>query len=214
MSIQASKATDPAMQWLGEGRPYTETWQMLQARAAGVAAGRADEAIFACEHEPVYTTGKRGVDNRTTEILGAPLIATDRGGETTFHGPGQLMLYPVINIRQRKITPRQYVQLLEDSCIELLAAEFDVEARRICSLPGVWTDAGKIAAIGLRIVHGTAYHGMALNLDIDLKWFTAINPCGTGKRADRLIDYCHQLPASEEIAGLWAAHLRQNLAII
>lgn len=206
-------ATGLPFEWLGCERPYTACWQMLQTRAAAVAAGEAGEIVFGCEHEPVYTTGKRGIDNRTTEILGAPLIATDRGGETTFHGPGQVMLYPVIDIRQRGISPRRYVELLEDACIDLLA-EFGVKGRRICDLPGVWTDEGKIAAIGLRITRGIAYHGMALNVNTDLKWFSAINPCGTGKKAVRLADYCRRPPPPEEIAVRWSTHFWQNLAII
>lgn len=206
-------ATEPPFVWLGSGMPYTACWQMLQRRADAVAGTMADEIIYGCEHAPVYTTGKRGIDNRTTAILGAPLIATDRGGETTFHGPGQVMLYPIIQIRRRSITPRRYVQLLEDSCIELLH-RFGVESGRICNLPGVWTDEGKIAAIGLRIVRGVAYHGMALNVRTEPQWFAAINPCGTGKKAVRLADYCEKLPESTEISTMWATHLQQNLAII
>jgi len=125
----------------------------------------------------VYTTGCRGIDNRLKKALPADFITTDRGGETTFHGPGQLMLYPVLNLKARGLGTRDYVALLEQSCIDLLHSR-DIEAFRRCGYPGVWTRAGKIAALGVRIRRGVAYHGMALNVRVERTWFDAIRPCG------------------------------------
>jgi len=179
-------------QWMGRQR-YAPAWQQLQHCAQAVADGRDAEIILSCEHEPVYTTGKRGVDNRLHAKLPAPVIRSDRGGEMTFHGPGQLMLYPVIHLRQRGIGVKQYVHFLEQSCMDLLH-EFDVEAKRRDGFPGVWTENGKIAALGVRITRGVAYHGMALNVDVDTSWFAAINPCGLQTGAASMSDFINPLP--------------------
>jgi len=162
--------------WLGR-QTYEPVWHRLQARADAVALGDDKEIILSCEHEPIYTTGQRGVDNRLGDHLPAPVIQSDRGGEMTFHGPGQLMLYPIINLRLRDLGVKAYVHLLEQSCIELLKS-LGVDAERRCGFPGVWTREGKVAALGVRVTRGVAYHGMALNVDVDPSWFAAINPCG------------------------------------
>ena len=176
-------------------------WQRLRERAGQVADGMAHEIVWSCEHEPVYTTGRRGVDNRVVMELPAPLLHVDRGGETTFHGPGQLMLYPVISLRQRGLGVRQYVALLEQSCIDLLA-DFGISAGRRCGFPGVWTAGGKVAALGVRVVHGVAYHGMALNVAVEPHWFAAINPCGTGMSAVNAGELA-QLPEMAQLADGW-----------
>lgn len=178
----------------------------MQHRAAAVAEGVESEIIWACEHDPVYTTGRRAVDNRQQPTLPAPLIYTDRGGETTFHGTGQVMLYPTVYLKIRHITPKQYVSLLEQSAINLLAG-LGVSAERHCGLPGVWTKEGKIVAIGLRIQNGVAYHGMALNVHVDAAWFSAINPCGTGKKSVSLSDYIEKPGPLETIAARWGEQL-------
>jgi len=167
---------DPYFEWLGR-QPYQPMWLRMQQRAAAVSRGEQHEIIWTCEHEPVYTTGRRGIDNRRGNMLPAPLVVTDRGGETTFHGPGQLMLYPVIDLRRRGLGVKQYVHLLEQSCMDFLAGK-GLMAQRRCGFPGVWLDDAKVAALGVRVAHGVAYHGMALNVDVDDAWFTAIQPCG------------------------------------
>jgi len=163
-------------QWLGR-QAYEPVWRRLQRHAEAVADGCACEMVMSCEHEPVYTTGKRGVDNRLHATLPAPVVCSDRGGEMTFHGPGQIMLYPIIHLRQRRLGVKQYVSMLEQSCIDVLDTA-GVHAARRCGFPGVWTAQGKIAALGVRVSRGVAYHGMALNVDVDPDWFAAINPCG------------------------------------
>ncbi len=200
-----------SFKWLGV-QPYEPLWQRLQAEAAAVASGQRSEIIWACEHDPVYTTGRRSVDNREQPTLPAPLIHTDRGGETTFHGPGQLMFYPLIHLKQRHISPRAYVHLLEQSCINLLA-EWKLSAGRRCSLPGVWMDAGKISAIGLRIREGVAYHGMALNVTVEPHWFAAINPCGTGLKSVNLQDYTKNIPRMPQLSERWHHHFSTLLSL-
>jgi len=196
--------------WLGR-RPYEAMWVRLQARAAAIAAGAEDECIWACEHDPVYTTGMRGRDNRIVDTLPAPLVRTDRGGETTFHGPGQIMLYPLIHLRVRGLGARRYVELLEQSCIRTLA-DLGVAAQRRCGFPGVWTEHGKIAALGIRIGQGVAYHGMALNLRVDPDWFACIRPCGLGMPVDTVIRHGVHLPDDEGLALAWAGHLTALLS--
>ncbi len=202
----------PPLEWL-ERQPYEPMWQQLQAHAGAVASGEREEIVWACEHEPVYTTGRRAVDNRAGSTLPAPLVYTDRGGETTFHGREQLMFYPVIHLKKRGISARNYVQLLEQSCINLLAG-LDIRAERQCGLPGVWSADGKIAAIGLRIQHGVAYHGMALNVDVAPDWFAAINPCGTGRKSVSISRYLDHTPELASLAERWHNHfvllLQQN----
>ena len=165
-----------AEQWLGR-QPYQSMWERLQCQAVALAAGEGQEVIWSCEHEPVYTTGRRGIDNRLGHALPAPVVQSDRGGEMTFHGPGQLVLYPVIHLRQRGLGVKAYVSMLEDSCIGLLHG-LGIEAGRRCGFPGVWVGQDKIAALGIRVSRGVAYHGMALNVDVDKAWFQGIHPCG------------------------------------
>jgi len=179
-------------QWMGR-QAYVPLWRQLKQRACDVADGTHSEIIFSCEHEPVYTTGKRGVDNRLHAKLPAPVVRSDRGGEMTFHGPGQLMLYPVIHLRQRGIGVKQYVHLLEQSCLDVLR-QSGMHATRRDGFPGVWTERGKIAALGVRITRGVAYHGMALNMDVDTRWFAAINPCGLQTGAVSMSDFINPLP--------------------
>lgn len=200
--------TSPGHEWLGRLQ-YLPLWQRLRERAGQVADGNLPEIIWSCEHEPVYTTGRRGIDNRVVMELPAPLLHVDRGGETTFHGPGQVMLYPVIHLRQRGLGVRQYVALLEQSCIDLLAGH-DIAAGRRCGFPGVWVDGGKVAALGVRVVRGVAYHGMALNVSVASEWFSAINPCGTG----RPVVNCAALAPMPETARLADVWMRTLAALL
>jgi len=176
----------PGFEWLGR-LEYVPWLGRMREYAALVAEDRADEHVFCCEHAPVYVTGRRGVDNRLQSTLPAPFVRADRGGETTFHGPGQLMFYPVIHLRRRNIGVRDYVQLLESSCIALLES-LGIAAHRKCGFPGVWTDRGKIAALGLRVARGVAFHGMALNVSVNPAWFSPIRPCGLDAGVCRLTD--------------------------
>jgi len=194
----------PSLEWLGR-QPYLPVWQQLQERASLVADDESGEVIWSCEHEPVYTTGRRGIDNRTGDLLPAPLLQVDRGGETTFHGPGQIMLYPVVDLRRRELGVKAYVSLLEQSCIGLLQ-DYGIEAGRRCGFPGVWVDGGKVAALGVRVARGVAYHGMALNVAVDPQWFAAINPCGTGRPAVNAGTLA-MLPDVESLARIWMRRL-------
>ena len=156
-------------------------WQ--KERATSVRAGGA-EAVALLEHSPVYTLGARGershllVDVAALEARGARVVETDRGGDVTFHGPGQLVVYPVLDLRARGLRVGDYVRRLEKVAIETASA-FGVRARRIEGRPGAWVriDA-KLAAVGVRVRGGVSTHGLALNVYTDLAWFDAIVPCG------------------------------------
>jgi len=199
----------PSLEWLGMVE-YESMWQRMQLRAEDLGEGQADEVVWACEHAPVYTTGRRGVDNRRQAELPAPLLRTDRGGETTFHGPGQLLLYPVLHLRARRIGVRDYVCLLEQSCIDLLRG-YGLQAGRREGLPGIWLGENKIASIGLRVSHGVAWHGMALNVQVDAHWFDAINACGAGLGVTSMAAHV-QSPPLAELADAWYALLCAGLA--
>jgi len=192
------------MIWLGR-QTYESMWARLTERAENVATGTDAEIIWSCEHDPVYTTGRRGVDNRLTAAEGVPFVHADRGGETTFHGPGQLMFYPVINLQSRKLGARNYVFLLEQSCMDLLQA-FGIQTSRKHSLPGVWIHDAKIAAIGLRIVRGVAYHGMSLNVDLSPHWFEAIHACGTSFPSTNMSSLMENVLDFSGLADMWENH--------
>ncbi|MDX8390096.1 MAG: lipoyl(octanoyl) transferase LipB [Mariprofundaceae bacterium] len=196
-------------EWLGR-RQYVPMWKQLQQRAKAVAQHSAVEIIWICEHEPVYTTGRRGVDNRKTADLPAPLLQVDRGGETTFHGPGQMMLYPVLHLVRRDMGVRCYAHLLEQSCIDLLG-HFDVLAKRKKGYPGVWVEDCKIAALGLRVRQGVVFHGMALNINVAPTFMAAIAPCGLRFSITNLSDHAAILECHKDLATLWASTLKNLL---
>jgi len=194
--------------WLGR-RDYSQQWKMLQHHAHELAQYRTDEMVFGCEHHAVYTTGKRAIDNRHSTRL-APLLMTDRGGETTFHGLGQVMFYPVIHLRQRGMSVRQYIETLENSAIQLLE-HYGIAGHKCCGKPGVWTVKGKIVAIGIRVRNGVAYHGMALNVHVDMTYFDAINPCGLGLKAANMCDFQKQYPPLSDIFQTWFEIFQRQL---
>jgi lipoyl(octanoyl) transferase len=135
------------------------------------------DEIWFCEHPPVFTLGLNASKEHLLAPGDIPVVQIDRGGQVTFHGPGQLMVYPLIDIRRANIGVRTLVTALEQSVVDL-AGEFDVAAASRADAPGVYVDGDKLASVGLRIRRGSSFHGMALNVDIDLEPFTRINPCG------------------------------------
>ena len=176
------KTTDPiplAYAWLGQ-QEYGKFLTRMQQHTRAISIKQGSEQVWFCEHLPVYTTGKRAINNSLLP-LSAPLVITDRGGETTFHGTGQLMMYPMLQLKRYKLSVRDYVHLLEESCIHLLE-RYGISAVRDCGLPGVWIGQRKIAALGIRVSQGITSHGIALNVSTDLTWFDHINPCGTSRK--------------------------------
>jgi len=137
-------------------------------------AGTADE-LWLLEHPPVYTLGLAADAGYGPRIAnGIPVVQAERGGEITYHGPGQLVMYTLVDLARRGIKVKEYVRLLEQSIIDLLGPR----AERKPGAPGVYVDGAKIAALGIRVSRGCAFHGVALNVDMDLGPFSAIDPCG------------------------------------
>lgn len=159
---------------------YREAVRWQTARAAVVAEGAAVETIVMLEHPPVYTMGRRGGRAHVLmpeAALAAQVIDSDRGGDVTFHGPGQLVVWPILRLRERGLSVARYVRLLEQAMIETAAA-FGVEAERRRGMPGCWAGERKLGSVGVHVSRGVSTHGLALNVSTELGWFDAITPCG------------------------------------
>ena len=168
--------------------PYEPIWQTMQDFTATRDAGTPDQ-VWLLQHPPVFTQGQSGKAEHVLRDIGIPVVQIDRGGQVTYHGPGQLVAYLLIDLVRRGLKVREMVQLMEQSLIDCLAS-YGVHARRKEGAPGVYVADDKIAALGLRVRHGCSYHGLALNVDVDLAPYTAINPCGyAGLRTVRMADY-------------------------
>lgn len=135
------------------------------------------DECWVCEHPPVFTLGQAGLSEHILTRSEIPIVKSDRGGQVTYHGPNQLMLYTLIDLKRKSIGVKALVSQLEQLIIDLLAS-FDIKAQRREGAPGVYVDQAKISALGLRVRKGASYHGLALNLSMDLSPFKQINPCG------------------------------------
>jgi lipoyl(octanoyl) transferase len=155
---------------------YVPLWREMQ-EFTDTRDEKTPDEIWFVEHPPVFTMGLNASEEHLLAPGDIPVVQIDRGGQVTFHGPGQLMIYPLIDIRRSNIGVRNLVTALEQSVVDL-AREHDVEAEARADAPGVYVDGNKLASVGLRIRRGSSFHGMALNVDIDLEPFTRINPCG------------------------------------
>jgi len=155
---------------------YEPVWRAMQQFTDTRDENSRDEIWF-CQHQPVFTLGLNTAPEHLLATGDIPVVQIDRGGQVTYHGPGQLMIYPLIDIRRADIGVRDLVTALEQSIVDL-AAEFDILAASRCDAPGVYVDGAKLASVGLRIRRGASFHGMALNVDVDLEPFSRINPCG------------------------------------
>ncbi len=166
---------------------YPRALGLQQALARTRREGLVADTLLLLEHPPVLTVGRSG---RPGDILapaealareGIAVLATDRGGQVTYHGPGQLVAYPILDLGLRGLSVTGYVRLLEQTAIDLLAG-FGIPAGRLLGYPGVWVDGEKICALGVLISHGITRHGFALNIDPDMGHFALINPCGITDR--------------------------------
>ncbi len=155
---------------------YEPTWRAMQAFNAG-RDEQARDQVWLLEHPPVFTLGLAGRVEHVHAAGDIPVVRTDRGGQVTYHGPGQAVAYTLLDLRRLRLGPRALVNRIEQAAIDVLAAH-GVEGARRAGMPGVYVGAGKIAAIGLRIARGCSYHGLALNVDMDLEPFARIDPCG------------------------------------
>ncbi|MFC4539934.1 lipoyl(octanoyl) transferase LipB [Chromohalobacter sarecensis] len=191
-------------------RDYEPVWQAMRKLTDERDATTPDQ-FWLVEHEPVFTQGQAGKPEHLLMPGEIPVVATDRGGQVTYHGPGQVVLYPLIDVRRAKLGVRELVSALENTAIALLA-EYGVEAHARSDAPGVYVGEAKIASLGLRIRRGASFHGIALNVDGDLSPFQRINPCGyAGMTMTRLADLIDDCPESDTVAVELAERLARTL---
>ena len=156
---------------------YESAWRAMREFTAARAAATADE-VWLTEHPPVYTLGVAGrAEHLPRTPNGIPVVRSDRGGQITYHGPGQVIAYLLVDLRRRGLTVRPVVRIMERAVIDWLA-DHGVAAEGRTAAPGVYVDGAKVAALGLRVTNGCCYHGLAVNVDMDLAPFRAIDPCG------------------------------------
>jgi lipoyl(octanoyl) transferase len=177
---------------------YVDVWHAMQNFTDSRDENTADE-LWLVEHPPVFTQGQAGKDEHLLMPGDIPVVKVDRGGQVTYHGPGQQVIYFMINLRRRKMGVRELVTLVENGIIASMA-DFGIIAKAKADAPGVYVDDKKVASLGLRIRKGCSFHGLALNVNMDLSPFLRINPCGyQGLEMVQTIDL--QGPASVEQAG-------------
>jgi len=190
---------------------YEPTWRAMQAFTDARTAETPDE-LWLLEHPPVFTQGQAGKPEHVLQVTNIPIVPIDRGGQVTYHGPGQLVGYLMVDLSRKKLGVREFVRRIEQSVIDLLA-EMDIEAYGKVDAPGVYVAESKIASLGLRIRNGKSYHGLALNVDMDLTPFSYINPCGyAGLQVTQLANLgVRETPAS--LAPRLAGKINALLAI-
>lgn len=188
---------------------YAQTWHAMQAFIAA-ASDETPEEVWLLQHPPVYTLGKSGKREHLLRENGIPLIHSDRGGQITYHAPGQLVVYLLLNLTRRKLGLRKLVRLLERSVVTLLA-QYGISARGDAAAPGVYVDGAKIAALGLRVRHGWTYHGISLNVQMDLAPFADINPCGYANLAVTQLSALAEVESLDALQTQFAAVLVQQL---
>jgi lipoyl(octanoyl) transferase len=169
------------IKWLDRPADYASVWQAMQAYTEARTPATPDQ-VWLCEHGPVYTLGQAGRPEHVLNPRDIPVVRTDRGGQVTYHGPGQVVAYALVDLRRAGMYVKEYVAFLENAVIDTLAV-YGIASCRKPGAPGVYVagrdgELAKIAALGIKIRSGCAYHGVALNVDMDLAPFSGINPCG------------------------------------
>ena len=157
-------------------RAYEPVWRAMQAFTDARGEDSPDE-LWLVEHDPVFTLGQAGKPEHVLAPGDIPVVQVDRGGQVTYHGPGQIVAYPLLDLRRLKLGVREYVCRIEQAVIDTLG-EWNIEGRRRDGAPGVYVDDAKVAALGIRVRRGCCFHGLAFNIAMDLEPFARINPCG------------------------------------
>ncbi|MEH6498427.1 MAG: lipoyl(octanoyl) transferase LipB [Pseudoalteromonas distincta] len=189
---------------------YLPTLEAMRTLTAERDASTADE-IWLLEHPPVFTQGQAGKAEHVLAAGNIPIVQVERGGQVTYHGPGQLVAYLMLDIRRLDIGVRDLVSAMERALVDLLA-DYGIEAAPRPDAPGVYVGAAKIASLGLRIRRGCSFHGLALNVDMDMQPFQRINPCGyAGLAMTQLQDHVPEAVAMEEVTQRLEQALRQAL---
>jgi lipoyl(octanoyl) transferase len=190
---------------------YETIWQSMRSFTDQRSFSTPDE-IWLIEHEPIYTLGQAAKTQHVLNPNNIPVLQTDRGGQVTYHGPGQLVIYPLLNLRRLNLNVRGLVSLLEETIIEFLAS-YGIHARARKDAPGVYVNTAKIAAIGLRIRRGFCYHGVAFNIAMDLKPFLGINPCGFNQLAITQLSDLGGPSDLQQVADILSKQLQNRLIL-
>lgn len=212
--LDLAAANGVIVRWQGL-QPYADQFDAMQAFTAARTAETPDE-IWLVEHPPVYTLGQAGNPaHLLADRRGIPMVRTDRGGQITYHGPGQVVAYLLIDLRRRGLMVKEYVQRIEQAAIDTLAA-YNLPGERHAGAPGIYLSEGplagaKIAALGLKIRHGCSYHGVSLNVQMDLSPFDDINPCGYAGLKTVDMALAGVMAAWDDVAGTLAARLIVHL---
>ena len=196
------------VRWLGRV-DYEPTWRAMQRFTDERTATAVDE-LWLLEHPPVFTLGMAADRSHVLAPGDIPVVQTDRGGQVTYHGPGQLVAYPLLDIRRRGLPVRTLVVQLEQVAIDL-AAEHGIEAAGRRDAPGVYVQGRKLASLGLRVRRGASYHGLALNVDLDLEPFARINPCGMAGLGVTSLAELGVRDSVETVARAFARHFALRL---
>lgn len=190
-------------------QPYQPSLQSMQAFTDQRTASSDDE-IWLLEHEPVFTQGQAGKAEHVLQQTQVPIVQTDRGGQVTYHGPGQLIAYLLLDLKRLGLGVRQLVTVMEEALVSTLW-HWGIVASAKADAPGVYVNDAKIASLGLRVRRGCSFHGLALNIDMDLSPFLAINPCGyPGLDMVQLADLCANVD-KHEVAQQLLSQLTQRL---
>lgn len=205
-----ANASHVSLKWLGRV-DYVPTWRAMQSFADSRDA-TADDEIWFLEHPPVFTLGMNAAPEHVLAPGNIPLVQIDRGGQVTYHGPGQLVVYPLIDLRRARLGVRELVVGLENAVIAYLASK-NIAAAGKREAPGIYVEGRKIGSIGLRIRRGSSYHGLAFNVSMDLSPFQRINPCGF--RGLEVIDLAMLgvRTTPHEVARELAPHLLRELRL-
>ncbi len=190
-------------------RPYLPVFEAMKQFSAERNADTEDE-LWVVEHDPVFTQGLAGKAEHLLGGTSIPVVQIDRGGQITYHGPGQLVVYTLIDFKRLKTGVRSIVSALENSIIATLA-DYGIESAADPKRPGVYVAGKKIASLGLRIKNGAVYHGLALNVNMDLEPFHHINPCGyAGLEMTQIADLVRPCPELAEVAETLTGHLQRQ----
>jgi len=191
-------------------QPYERVWKAMSEFTDKREESTVDQ-LWLVQHPPVFTQGQAGKPEHMLMPTEIPLIQSDRGGQVTYHGPGQLVAYPLLDLRRLKMGVRDLVTCLEQTIIATLA-HFQIDAYAKPKAPGVYVDERKIASLGLRVRRGCSFHGLAINVAMDLSPFLSINPCGyTGLEMTQVCDLLSEPPSLVQVQSQFVTLLAQNL---
>ncbi|AMJ56265.1 MULTISPECIES: lipoyl(octanoyl) transferase LipB [Stenotrophomonas] len=190
---------------------YEPVWHAMQQFTDSRGDSTTDE-LWVVEHDPVFTLGQAGKDEHVLAPGDIPVLHVDRGGQVTYHGPGQIVVYPLLDLRRLGIGVRDYVCRIEQAIIDTLD-EWNIGAERLDGAPGVYVDGAKIAALGIRVRRGCSFHGLAFNVSLDLEPFHRINPCGyAGMQVTSVLDLGGP-SGIEAVKAVLLSHLAQQFGL-